>query len=313
MTTTMPAERATGTTGVQIGDVIALIASVIIIVAYAALPLRSDGSSTGLQFIDSGTTFPDLTLIVGVVALVTSLISLAAIRERGVRWWFAGLGLLGLVFLIDNTLRQKAALSMGGGLAMLGCVVLIAQAGVPRTGAASADRAQDTVLGLIRVLVGGLWFTQLLWKLPWENYGCAAGALTPAAGTSGLCDWIGKEVASPRWPVYKGFLESIIAPNLSWMAFFIVAGEAFVCFALLFGILTRLGGLVGVAMGINLFIGLTAVPGEWDWTYLMLPALCAVFVIIGGRWIGVDAVLYPRLKAMAARGNIAARVVSLLT
>jgi hypothetical protein len=60
-----------------------------------------------------------------------------------------------------------------------------------------------------------LWFTQLLWKLPWNNYGCPAGALAPVANTSGLCDWIGREIASPRWPIYRGFLESIVAKKLA--------------------------------------------------------------------------------------------------
>jgi hypothetical protein len=312
MTGTLNAERTAGTAVTPIEDVVALIASVVVLIAYAALPLRNDGNSTGLQFIDSGTTFAVLTLIVGAVGLVTSLISLAAIRERAGRWWFVGLGVLGLLFLLDNTLRQKAVLSIGGGLAMLGCVALIAQAAIPRPAATDANRANDTVLGLARVLVGTLWFTQLLWKLPWNNYGCPAGALVPAVSTSGLCDWIGREIASPRWPVYKGFLESIVSRNLSWIALLIVTGEAFVCLSLLFGILTRLGALLGAVMGLNLFIGLTTVPGEWDWTYLMLPALCAVFVVIGGRWIGVDALLYPRLKAWAGRGSIVARLLALL-
>ncbi len=311
MTGTLRAERTGGAAAIPIGDVVALIASAVVLIAYAALPLRSDGNSTGLQFIDSGTTFPALTLMVGAVGLVTAVISLAAIHERTVRWWFAGLGVLGLLFLLDNTLRQKAALSTGG-LAMLGCVALIAQAAIRRPATTATHRASDTVLGLVRVLVGTLWFTQLLWKLPWNNYGCPAGALVPAANTSGLCDWIGREIASPRWPVYKGFLESIVSPNLSWMALLIVAGEAFVCLSLLFGVLTHLGALLGAVMALNLFIGLTAVPGEWDWTYLMLPALCAVIVVSGGPWIGVDAVLYPRLKAWAGRGNVVARLLALL-
>lgn len=296
-----------------IGDVAALIGSVAILIGYAFLPLRSDGAATGLAFINSGTTFPALTLMVGVVGAVSALVSLAAIRERAARWWFVGMGLLGLIFLIDNILREKAPLASGGWLAMVGCAVLILQAALPRTGTVAEHRINDTVLGLIRVVVGTLWFTQLLWKLPWDNYGCAAGPLVPAANTSGLCDWIGREIASPRWPAYKSFLTGIVAPNLSWLAFFIVAGEAFVCVSLLLGLFTRAGGLAGTAMGINLFIGLTAVPNEWDWTYLMLPALCLLFVVVGGRWIGIDEILHPMFKKASEGGNLIARVLTLLT
>src|SRR5579859_1293664 len=294
MTDIVEARHGTAAPSLQIADIVALGASLAILVGYVVLPLRVDAGTTGLNFIDSGTTFPALTLLVGAVGAVSSMVSIMAIREKGVRWWFAMLGLLGLVFLVDNTLRGKAALASGGLLAMLGAVALIVQAALPRPGAQATHRVNDTVLGIIRVLLGGLWFTQLLWKLPWNNFGCKIGALVPAANTSGLCDWIGKEIASPRWPAYKSFLDGIVTPNLSWLAFFIVAGEAFVCVSLLFGLFTRFGALSGVAMGLNLFIGLTAVPGEWDWTYLMLPALCAVFIVVGGRWVGLDALLYPQ-------------------
>jgi hypothetical protein len=305
--------EATVSSGLAVGDVAALIGSIAILIGYAFLPLRSDGAATGLAFINSGTTFPALTLMVGVVGAVSALVSLATIRERAVRWWFLGLGLLGLIFLVDNFLREKASLASGGWLAMVGCAVLILQAALPRAGAAAENRANDTILGLIRVAVGTLWFTQLLWKLPWNNYGCVAGPLVPAANTSGLCDWIGREIASPRWPAYKSFLTGVVAPNLSWLAFFIVAGEAFVCISLLLGLFTRAGGLAGTAMGINLFVGLTAVSGEWDWTYLMLPALCLAFVVVGGRWIGIDAILNARFKKMAERGNPIVRVLTFLT
>ena len=309
MTDKTQSERAS----FAIGDILALIGSLAILIGYAVLPLRSDGPTTGLAFIDSSTTFPALTLIVGVVGLISALVCIAVIRERAVRWWFLGLGLLGLLYLADNTLREKPALGIGGWLAIIGCAVLILQAAIPRTAPSTENRINDTVLGLIRVGLGTLWFTQLLWKLPWNNYGCNAGALVPAANTGGLCDWMGREIASPRWPLYKNFLTGFAAPNLSWLAFFIVAGEAFVCISLLFGLFTRLGGLAGLAMGINLFIGLTAVPGEWDWTYLMLPALCAVFIIIGGRWIGLDAVIHAQFKKARERGNLVAQVLTLLT
>ncbi len=302
------AERTAATPSVQLGDVIALVASVLILIGYLVLPLRTDGPVTGLGFIDSGTTFPVLTLVVGIVGVISVVVSIAAPHDRTVRWWYAGLGILGLVFLLDNTLRQKPPLASGGLLAMIGSLALVAQVVLPRHGAAAASRASDTVFGLIRVLLATLWFTQLLWKLPWNNYGCPAGPLAPAAGTSGLCDWIGQEIASPRWPAYKSFLEGFVAPNMGWLAFLIVAGEAFVALSLMLGLFTRAGALVGMLMGINLFIGLTAVPHEWDWTYVMLPALNAVYIVIGGRWVGLDALLHPRLARLAENGSGLARL-----
>ncbi len=196
---------------------------------------------------------------------------------------------------------------------MLGCAAMIVQAALPRSAPLVADRTADTVLGLIRIIVGTLWFTQLLWKLPWNNFGCPAGPLVPAANASGLCDWIGREIANPRWPLYKSFLEGVVAPNLGWLAFFVLAGEAFTYFSLLFGLFTRAGGLIGTLMSINLFIGLTAVPNEWDWTYLMLIIANAIFVIVGGRYVGLDAILNPRLRKWADSGSRLARVLAWTT
>lgn len=284
-------------------DLVGLISAILIIIAYLVFPLRSDSNATGFAFIDSGTTFPVLTLVIGVVGIVISLVNMTALHERGTRWYMAGLGILGLIFLVDNTLRGKASFALGGILAMIGCAGLIIQAILPRPGYTAINRSNETIFGLIRVMVAALWLTQLLWKLPWNNFGCDPGTLIPAAGTHGLCDWIGKEIASPRYSLYKDFLTGFITPNLGWLAWFIVGGEAFVCFSLMTGFLTRLGGLVGLLMGINLFIGLTAVPNEWDWTYLMLPLVNAIFIIVGGRFIGIDAVLYPPLHRMAEKGN----------
>ncbi len=313
MTNAVQAEQTTAIPAVQIGDVVALIASAVILIGYALFPFRADGPTTGLGFIDAGTTFPALTLVIGIVGVISAIVSMVALRETGVRWWYAGLGMLGLVFLVDNALRGKPALDLGGLLAMLGSAALIAQVVIPRAGVAVHHRTQDTILGLLRVMLAALWFTQLLWKLPWNNYGCPPGSLVPAAGTSGLCDWIGREIANPRWPVYKSFLEGFVAPNLGWMAFLIVAGEASVTFSLMFGLFTRLGALIGVLMGINLFIGLTAVPHEWDWTYLMLPALNAVFIVVGGRFMGLDAILYPRFKRMAESGSLIGKALEIFT
>ncbi len=310
--TTAALQPQTATSQPALGDLIALVSGVLILIAYLILPLRSDVNATGFGFLDSGTTFPALTLIVGVSAIVAALVNITSLREQAARWYFAGLGIVGLVYLVDNALRGKPGLALGGWLAMLGCVLMLVQAILPRPGYVAHARASEVVFALIRVLVATLWFTQLLWKLPWNNFGCAPGALTPAAGTSGLCDWIGKEVASPRYGAYKDFLTGVISPNLSWMAFLIVGGEAFICVSLMFGFLTRLGGLAGFLMGINLFIGLTAVPNEWDWTYLMLPLINLAFLLVGGRYFGIDGILHKRLSAANAGGfaKLVARLVS---
>src|SRR5258708_578775 len=303
MATTATQSEPSSSVQVVPGDLVALISSIVIIIAYLLFPLRVDGSATGFGFLDSGTTFPALTLVVGVAGVIAAVVNMIALRERATRWYIAGLGFVGLIFAVDNALRGKPSLALGGLLAMIGCVGLVVQAALPRPGYAAENRTNEIIFGLIRVFIATLWFTQLLWKLPWNNFGCTPGALVPAANTSGLCDWIGKEIASPRYSLYKDFLTGFISPNLSWLAFLIVGGEAFVCFSLMTGFLTRLGGLVGLLMGINLFIGFTAVPREWGLAYLMLTLIQPVFIVAVGPVVELGRLLYKALQRGGGHGD----------
>jgi membrane-bound ClpP family serine protease len=276
--------------------------------------LRSDiAEQTGFGFLNAQTTFAALTVVAGIVGVLSALLNIFALRERSLRWWYAGLGLFGLIFVADNALRPRAALALGGMLATLGAAALVAQVILPRGGQAHASpgRSTDTVLGLIRVLIATLWFTQLLWKLPWNNYGCES--FPQVAGASGLCHWIAREIAEPRWPLYQTFLKEFVVPNLNWLAIFIFAGEAVICFSFMLGLFTRLGAISALLMGTNLFIGLTGIPVEWDWTYLMLIATGAMFIPVGGRYVGLDAILNRRLRKWADSGSRLARVLAWMT
>ncbi len=194
-------------------------------------------------------------------------------------------------------------------------------------------------LGIGRIVVGLLWFSQLLWKLP-PTFGCPANFQfsTRTQITSGLCDWIGREAAYagnlhifnldlhllglPNFSIdlsflssaYGGFLNGFVLSNFSWMAWLIFGMELFITVTLLFGVLGRLGALVGTVQALNLTIGLLPVPGEWEWTYLLLLTLnFVVLMTAAGRYIGFDGILHPWAVAQAAKGNTLARVVQWLT
>ena len=135
---------------------IGLVSAIVIIIAYLVFPLRIDAPTTGFNFIDSSTTFPALTLVIGVVGIITALVSMTVLRETGARWYLAGLGMIGLLYLVDNLLRMKSALGLGGTLAMVGCAGLILQAVLPRPGYTSVNRTNEVIFGLIRVMVAPL-------------------------------------------------------------------------------------------------------------------------------------------------------------
>ncbi len=141
-----------------------------------------------------------------------------------------------------------------------------------------------------RILIGILWLFSLRWKLP-PNF-------APASGR-GLMEWLLLEVQYPAFDFYANFVESIIIPNFTFFAWIIFLSELLVGLSLLTGTLTRLGGLIGLLMSLNLTIGLLEVPNEWPWSYVMMVMWHGTFVMTAaGRLWGVDVWLRKRFTAV---------------
>ena len=189
-------------------------------------------------------------------------------------------------------------------------------------------------LAIARIVIGLLWFSQLLWKLP-PTFGCPPDF---AFRTSGLCDWLGREATyagnlhifnldlhllglpnfsidlSPLSAAYGNFVRDFVMPNFSWMAWLIFAMELFITISILFGVLGRLGALIGTLQALNLTIGLLPVPGEWEWTYILL--VVANFMLLAtaaNRYFGVDTLLHRRFAERAAEGHRLSRILKRLT
>lgn len=194
-------------------------------------------------------------------------------------------------------------------------------------------------LGVGRIVIGLLWFSQLLWKLP-PTFGCNPDFKFSTRGnfTAGLCDWVGREAAYagtlrvfnldlhllglPNFSInisflsqlYGGFLNGFVLPNFSWFSWMIFGLELFITVTVLFGIFARLGALAGTAQAAQLTIGLLPVPGEWEWTYILLTiANFMLFATAAGRYLGVDQFLHPRAVEQAKQGNKFAKIVALIT
>jgi len=167
-----------------------------------------------------------------------------------------------------------------------------------------------------RLVIGYLWFTQLLWKLP-PSFGCPpnfAVSTSFQARTSGLCDWVGLMTIYSKIPLQAALVRQFVAPNISWFGWIVFSMEAFVALSLVAGLLTRLGGFVALIQALNLYFGVTAVPGEWYWSYGMLAILGLIFMAVPtGRALGLDVLLRPRLEPWADRGNRAAKLLLALT
>lgn len=165
-------------------------------------------------------------------------------------------------------------------------------------------------LTVARIIIGVLWLTQAAWKLP-PSFGCPpdfAASTDFAHRTTGLCDWTGLMGAFSIFPPHQWLMQNFIIPNLSWVGWLIFLGEVFLGVSLIFGLFTRLGGLLGFLMALNLLLGLWEVPHEWYWTYIMLMVLQWVFLVTAaGRVLGVDARLIARLQPRATAGDPVAK------
>lgn len=199
-------------------------------------------------------------------------------------------------------------------------------------------------LFIARLFLGYMFFTQLWWKVP-PSFGCnaqysfAEEVNGKVQRTQGLCDWIGFESVYAKKPrkffeanldntgpaeialdvtpitgANGAFIDSFVKPNIRWFGYAVFAMESVIAISLIFGLFSRLGGLVAIAMAMQLQLGLSGTPGEWEWIYHQTVALAVVMAAIpAGRWLGVDQWLRPRLVAAADGGNVLGKVLAWLT
>jgi hypothetical protein len=99
-------------------------------------------------------------------------------------------------------------------------------------------------------------------------------------------------------------------PYFNAFAIQVWAGETFIAVSLMLGLFTRLGGLLGTLMALNLWLGLYNRPNEWHWTYVFLILLNGFFLFLrAGRALGIDALIAPK----ATTQGIGKRLISWVT
>ena len=149
-----------------------------------------------------------------------------------------------------------------------------------------ADPAQLSLhhigYGLMRVIVGIMWWQQSLWKIPphWDW---------------GLIHWMEVMVEHASTQLQSTLVRDFVLPNINVFGPLVYAIEVFIAVSLILGAVTRLGGALGALMAINLWLGLYNAPGEWPWTYMFLVVLQLIFLINPpGRSLGIDALAWRR-------------------
>jgi uncharacterized membrane protein YphA (DoxX/SURF4 family) len=162
---------------------------------------------------------------------------------------------------------------------------------------------EKTYTWLARLFVGGMWYQQMLWKMP-------PTFTNSPDGSGGLRYWMSEMVQYAAFRQHATLVNDLMLPHFKVFAFQVWAGETFIAVSLMLGLFTRLGGLLGTLLAINLWLGLYNRPNEWPWTYFFLILLNGFFFFLrAGRALGIDALVAPK---NASEGTVK-RVISWIT
>ncbi len=146
-----------------------------------------------------------------------------------------------------------------------------------------------------RLLIGAMWWQQTLWKLP-PTY------TDQEDGSGGLRFWMEEMTKNAAFSVHAKFVKSVVLEHFYFFAPQVYFAEVTIALSLMLGIFTRLGGMLGFLMAVNLWLGLYRAPAEWPWTYFFLLIVNGSFAIFhAGRSLGVDALLAARPTGQARR------------
>jgi uncharacterized membrane protein YphA (DoxX/SURF4 family) len=161
---------------------------------------------------------------------------------------------------------------------------------------------------LLRLLIGGMWWQQTLWKLP-PTY-----TDNPDGVSGGLHYWIGEMVQHAAFSGQSWLVQQIIQPHFYVFAPQVYLTEVVIAVSLMLGLLTRIGGILGVLMAANLWFGLYRADYEWPWAYFFLMLLQLTFVVYAaGRSLGFDALLHRAAPLAVKSTGIRARLLPWLT
>ena len=159
-----------------------------------------------------------------------------------------------------------------------------------------ADPAQRSLhhigYGLMRVIVGIMWWQQSLWKIPphWDW---------------GLIHWMEVMVEHASTQLQSTLVRDLVLPNIATFGPLVYAIEVFIAVSLILGVVTRVGAALGALMAINLWLGLYNAPNEWPWTYMFLVVLQLIFLINPpGRSLGIDALAWRREGATTKEASL---------
>jgi hypothetical protein len=140
----------------------------------------------------------------------------------------------------------------------------------------------------VRVLVGGMWFQGMLWKLP-----------LPVSG--GLKYWTEQMADRAAFAFHRELATEIYLPYLYVFNPIIFLAELAFAVSLILGLGVRLVGTLAIIFVLHLWLGIyrPGSPAEWPWSYVFLAIVMFLFALhAAGRSLGLDAWLRRHVRAV---------------
>jgi len=142
----------------------------------------------------------------------------------------------------------------------------------------SQRTGRDLGMWFVRVLVGGMWFQGMLWKMPFPV-------------SEGFEFWTGQIADRAAFAFHRELATEVYLPNLKLLDPLVFVAELAFAISLILGLGVRLVGIVGAIYVLHLWLGIYQAgdPAEWPWSYVFLAALMFLFALYGaGRSLGLD-------------------------
>jgi uncharacterized membrane protein YphA (DoxX/SURF4 family) len=169
------------------------------------------------------------------------------------------------------------------------------------------DRSQrtgsDLSIWFLRVLVGGMWFQGMLWKLP-----------LPVSG--GLKYWTEQMANRAAFEWHRELVTGVYLPYLYLFNPVIFLAEFAFAVSLILGLGVRLVSALAVVFVLHLWLGIyrPGKPAEWPWEYVFLAIVMFMFARhAAGRSLGLDAWLRRNVPAVRDATGFYGKLLNLAT
>ena len=152
----------------------------------------------------------------------------------------------------------------------------------------------------VRVLVGGMWFQGMLWKLP-----------LPVS--AGLKYWTEQMGTRAVFAFHRELVNQVYLPYLEFFDPIIFLAELTFAVSLMLGLCVRLVSTLAIVFVLHLWLGIyqPGNPAEWPWSYIFLAIVMFMFALHpAGRSLGLDAWFRNHAPSVRDRTTVIGRLLS---